>query len=94
MTDPDRLSRFLRTTMQKAGKQYAEARRAYKSARESALADLPTDDDGRARVVCRRHADQRAVHLDANARPDCFEAGHPDCEGCAEDIRDGRVETW
>jgi hypothetical protein len=92
--DDDRLSRFVRTKLRRAGRQYARARRAYASAREGALADLPTDDEGRARVVCRRHAERRAVVLDEEARPACFEAGHPDCEGCVEDIRDGRVETW
>jgi hypothetical protein len=45
-------------------------------------------------MVCRRHAERRAVELDADARPICFEADHPDCEGCVEDIRAGRVETW
>jgi hypothetical protein len=94
MTDRDRLRRFLRTTLHNAGKQYEEAKRAYSSARVSALAELPTDADGRACIVCRRHAEQRAVHLDADARPDCFDADHPDCQGCIEDIRDGRIETW
>jgi hypothetical protein len=94
MTDRDRLRRFLRTTLNSAGKQYEEARRAYSSARASALAELPTDDNGRARIVCRRHAEQRAVRLDADARPACFDTGHPDCEGCVEDIREGRIETW
>lgn len=94
MTDPDRVARFLRATLRNAGEEYERARRAYRSAREGALADLPTDDEGRARIVCRRHADRRKVHLDSDARPDCFEADHPDCEGCVEDIRAGRVETW
>ena len=31
---------------------------------------------------------------DGEGRPACFESGHPDCEGCAEDVRDGVVETW
>ena len=94
MTDSDRLKRFLRTTMRNAGRQLAEAKRAYGSARESALADLPADDQGRAKLVCRRHADRRAVRLDSDARPVCFESEHPDCEGCVEDIRAGCVETW
>jgi hypothetical protein len=92
--DDDRLSRFLRTKLRSAGRQYARARRAYGSARESALADLPTDEEGRARIVCRRHAERRAVPLDGEARPACYEAGHADCEGCVEDVRDGLVETW
>lgn len=94
MTDSDRLTRFLRTTMQNAGRQYEEARRAYSSARASALADLPTDEDGRACIVCRRYAERRAVHVDSEGRPACFESDHPDCEGCLEDVRDGRIETW
>jgi hypothetical protein len=94
MTDPDRLTRFLRTTFRSAGKQYAEAKRAYSSARASALADLPTDDEGRARVVCRRHAERRRLELDSEARPHCFDPDHPDCQGCVEDIREGHVETW
>ena len=55
---------------------------------------LPRDDEGRARLVCRRHADRRAVAVDDDGRPACFDAGHPDCEGCVEDVRDGIVETW
>jgi hypothetical protein len=93
MTD-DRLARFLRTKLRGAGRQYERAKRAYGSARESALAEVPTDDEGRARIVCRRYAEQRAVALDDSARPACFESGHPDCQGCVEDIRDGLVETW
>jgi hypothetical protein len=94
MTDPERLARFLRSTLQNAGRQYEEARRAYGSARESALAELPTDDEGRAKLVCRRHAEHRAVHLDSEGRPDCYDADHPDCQGCVEDVQSGYVETW
>jgi hypothetical protein len=92
--DEDRLSRFLRTKLRGAGRQYALAKQAYGSARESALADLPTDEEGRARIVCRRYAERRAVVLDAEGRPACYEAGHHDCEGCAEDVLDGLVESW
>jgi hypothetical protein len=94
MTDPDRLRRFLCTKLRGAGRQYEQAKRAYGSARESALADLPADDEGRARIVCRRHAERRAVHLEPDARPVCFDPDHPDCQGCVEDVREGRVETW
>jgi len=94
MTDPDRLSRFVRIKMRGAGRQYAEARRAFRGARRGALADLPTDEEGRARIVCRRHAEKRAVRVDGQARPECYDAGHPDCEGCVEDIRDACIETW
>jgi hypothetical protein len=93
--DADRFERFLRRTFRRAGRQYAEATRAYREGRDHAAAfDLPTDEQGRARLVCRRHADRRAVRVDADARPACFEADHPDCEGCAEDVREGVVETW
>lgn len=94
MTDQDRLSRFVRTKLRNAGRQYAEIKQAYGEGRTAALADLPTDEADRAKIVCRRHADRRAVRLDAKARPACYEAGHPDCEGCVEDVRDGCIETW
>ena len=93
MSDESRLVRFLRTTLRGAGRQVAEARRAYGQARESARADLPTDEDGRARIVCRRHAEERAVAV-VEGRPACYEEEHPDCEGCVEDIAAGRIETW
>jgi len=88
----DRVSRFIRSTARKAGEQYGEARRAYKSARLQH--GLPTDDAGRARIVCRRYAQKRTAEIDDRGRPACFEADHPDCEGCAEDVREGRIETW
>jgi hypothetical protein len=34
------------------------------------------------------------VELDDDLRPDCFDADSVDCRGCAEDVRDGVVETW
>ncbi|ERG95308.1 hypothetical protein [Haloquadratum walsbyi] len=52
------------------------------------------DDTGQVRIVCRRAAEKRSVTVDSEARPSCFESGHPDCEGCVRDIRDGIVETW
>jgi len=94
MTDSDRLSRFLRTKLRGAGRQYEQAREAFREARQEALSDLPTDERGRVRIVCRRYAEQRAVRLDGNARPRCYDAGHPDCEGCVEDLRDRCIETW
>lgn len=100
----DQLERVIRQQLRKAGRQFEEARRAYSEGKgngegdaESAgteLYDLPSDDDGNARIVCRRHAEKRAVPVDAEGRPGCFESDHPDCEGCAEDVRDGYVETW
>jgi hypothetical protein len=93
MTDSDRLARFLRTTLQNAGRQYEEARHAFTDARRAAA---PEDESASAsaRIVCRRHAERRVVTVDSEGRPACFEAGHPDCEGCAEDVREGVVETW
>jgi hypothetical protein len=90
----DRLESFLRSKIRSVGRQYADAKRAYSNARRSALANLPQDDDGRAKIVCRRYAERRAVELDAEARPACFDPDHPDCEGCVRDLRDGRIETW
>jgi hypothetical protein len=90
----DRLESFLRSKIRSVGRQYADAKRAYSNARRSALANLPQDDDGRAKIVCRRYAERRAVELDAEARPACFDPDHPDCEGCVRDVRDGRIETW
>ncbi len=103
MADRRRLERFLRSKLQDAGTEYAQlrestdaqladARRAYEIAKNAR--SLPTDEQGRARIVCRRHAERRAAALDDEYRPACYEAGHPDCEGCAEDVREGRVETW
>lgn len=92
--DDGRFERFLRTAFHSAGRQISEAKTAYRSAKQAAGADIPVDEDGNARIVCRRHADQRAVALDGEGRPSCFEADHPDCEGCVEDIREDRIETW
>ncbi|EMA63272.1 DUF7091 family protein [Halorubrum kocurii] len=98
----DRLERVIRQQLRKAGKQFEEAKRAYSEAKAdpdgsgagAKRYDLPTDDEGRARIVCRRHAERRAVPVDGEGRPSCFEGGHADCEGCAEDVREGFVETW
>jgi len=98
----DRLENLLRRKFRAAGRQYARARDAYREGRDDSDADgvadtiasLPRDDEGRARLVCRRHADRRAVAIDDDGHPACFEAGHPDCVGCAEDVCDGIVETW
>jgi hypothetical protein len=87
MSDPDRVREFLRTRVRDAGRQYEEARRAFAEAREEAAGEPD-------RIVCRRHAEQREVAVDDEGRPACFDAGHPDCEGCAEDIRADCVETW
>ena len=94
MTDSDRLSRFLRAQVQSAGRQYEEARQAFLEARNETAAKIDDGDLPTARIVCRRHAEQRVVGIDREGKPSCFEAGHPDCEGCAEDVRAGRIETW
>jgi hypothetical protein len=95
----DRLEGLIRQKFRAVGRQYARARDAYREGRDrdeqsDRRPSLPRDEAGRARIVCRRHADKRAAATDREGRPACFEAGHPDCEGCAEDIRDGIVETW
>ncbi len=103
MPDRRRLERFLRSKLQEAGEEYeqlrestdeqlAEAREAYRIAKNAR--QLPADDEGRVRLVCRRYAERRAAALDEQYRPACYEAEHPDCEGCAEDVREGRIETW
>lgn len=94
MTDSDKLTQFLRSQAKSAGRQYEEARRAFREAREETTAETDDGDLPTARIVCRRHAEQREVGIDEQGRPSCFEAGHPDCEGCAEDVRAGRIETW
>lgn len=88
MTD---IGRLVRRAARSVRRQLSEARSEYSAGR--ATARLPTDESGRARIVCRRYAEQRAVHL-VDDRPECYEAGHPACEGCAEDVLDGSVETW
>ncbi|WP_254830235.1 DUF7091 family protein [Haloglomus salinum] len=94
MGDRRRLKRFLRSKLRSAGRQVEEARRSYESGRNQALAGLPTDEEGRAKLVCRRHAERRAVDLDEAARPVCYDPDSTDCQGCVEDIREGRIETW
>lgn len=86
------LAARIRRALRRAGRTAAESRRAYREGYR--VASLPHDDEGRARIVCRRHAERRAVLVDEAGRPACFEADHPDCEGCVEDVREGAVETW
>lgn len=103
MPDQRRLERFLRSKLRNAGQQYEqlrestegqleEAREAYEVAKNAR--SLPSDEVGRVRIVCRRHAERRAAKLDEQFRPACYEDGHPDCEGCVEDVHRGRIETW
>ena len=78
-----------------SGQTLEEARESYQEGKATATRpELPTTEDGEARIVCRRYAEKRAVAVDEAGRPDCYEASHPDCEGCVADVRDGRVETW
>lgn len=89
----DRLERFIRTKFRSAGRRFEEAQAAYEEGRAGGY-DLPTDEAGRAKIVCRRYAERRAVAVDAEGKPACYDPEHPDCRGCAEDIREGIVETW
>ena len=91
---------FVRDRLREFGKGYERTRRAYAEgkgeAEESADAtpELPVDEAGRVKLVCRRYAEKRAVAVDEAARPACFDPDHVDCVGCVEDIRAGMVETW
>lgn len=90
----DQLGRVIRQYARRAGERVGELEAAYRAGQTGVARGLPTDEEGRARLVCRRHAERRAVAVDEVGRPACFEAEHPDCEGCAEDVRSGDVETW
>jgi len=92
----ERVERFLRDRLRNAGRQYARARTAFSEGKAGVdtADDLPTDEEGRAKLVCRRYAEKRAVELDEKGRPACFDADHTDCVGCVEDIEAGRIETW
>lgn len=89
--------RLVRSTLRSAGRRFERTKRAYAAGKgdgEAERFELPTDDRGRARIVCRRHAEERAVAVDEEGRPACYDDDHPDCRGCAEDVREGVVETW
>jgi len=88
MTD---FARLARRAARSVGRQLSEAKREFRTAKSTA--QLPTDESGRVKIVCRRYAEKRAVTLEDDV-PECYEAGHPACEGCAEDVQDGSVETW
>lgn len=91
---------FVRDRLRELGKQYERTRQAYTEGKtetdgtSEAVASLPVDEAGRAKLVCRRYAEKRAVSLDEEAKPACFDPDHTDCVGCVEDIRDGLIETW
>ncbi|SEH49423.1 hypothetical protein SAMN05192561_10373 [Halopenitus malekzadehii] len=104
------IERALRRGLRRAGREFESAKRAYRSGLEDGDGaesdrsgtdrtgadrfDLPTDADGNARIVCRRHAETRAVPVAEDGTPACFDADHPDCAGCLEDVREDRIETW
>jgi type II secretory pathway pseudopilin PulG len=94
MSNRRRLELLLRSKFRSAGQQYEEAMRTYNTSKNAAISGLPTDEEGRVRIVCRRHAEKRSVDLDEQGRPHCFDPDHQDCQGCVEDIHDGRIETW
>ncbi|MFW5937844.1 MAG: DUF7091 family protein [Halanaeroarchaeum sp.] len=81
----------LRRVARRAGEQVASAKREYRNGRIDG--SLPNDSKGRARIVCRRAAEERAVAVE-DGRPACFEASHPACQSCVADIEEGVIETW
>ena len=95
----ERFDGFVSERLRELGRQYERTRRAYAEGkkepqRAAILDELPVDDANRAKIVCRRHAEKRAVSLDAEGKPACFDPDHTDCKGCVEDIQDGLIETW
>jgi hypothetical protein len=85
------LGAWVKRAARSAGRQLAEARSQFGAGRLHG--SLPRDDEDRAKIVCRRYAERRAVHLE-DGRPECFESGNVACESCVEDVREGVVETW
>ncbi|WP_267641098.1 DUF7091 family protein [Haloarchaeobius amylolyticus] len=90
--DDDPVGRFIRKTFRSAGRQYAKTRENFTTGRQ--VSKLPHDEYGRARLVCRRYAEKRAVLLSDAGVPECFDPENPDCQGCLEDIQEGQIETW
>lgn len=72
--------------------QLGDAKEAFSNARGAG--NLPTDEEGRVRIVCRRYEERRLVPLDDKGRPTCYEAGNEDCESCVDAVSDGDVGTW
>lgn len=75
-----------------ARKQLGDAKDAFSNARGAGT--LPTDEEGKVRIVCRRYDERRLAPLDDLGRPTCYEAGNEDCESCVDAVSDGSVETW
>ena len=96
----ERFEQFVRDRLRELGAEYERTRRAYAEGKgeadgsSAAASELPVDESGRVKLVCRRYAEKRAVELDDAARPACFDPDHVDCVGCVEDVRDGLIETW
>ena len=91
--DPERgIGGYIRRAIRSAGRQYEQSREQFTTGRT--VNRLPADEHGRAKIVCRRHADKRAVMLSEKGVPPCFDAENRDCQGCLEDIREGAIETW
>lgn len=84
------MNRLVRSKLREVGRRYEESRRSYADGRDS-VADAS---DETADIVCRRYAEKRTVTVDEEGHPPCYDAGHPDCEGCVEDIENGTIETW
>lgn len=75
-----------------ARSQLGDAKEAFSNARGAG--NLPTDEEGRVRIVCRRYDERRLAPLDDKGRPTCYEAGNEQCESCVDAVGDGDVETW
>jgi hypothetical protein len=88
----DGIGGYIRRAIRSAGRQYEQSREQFTTGRT--VNRLPADEHGRAKIVCRRHADRRAVMLSGEGVPPCFDAENRDCQGCLEDIREGVIETW
>ncbi|WP_323674442.1 hypothetical protein [Halorubellus sp. PRR65] len=88
----DSIGQFVRKTLRSAGRKYAKTRRNFATGKQASK--LPRDEHGRVRIVCRLQAEKRAVRLDENGAPACFDPERVDCQGCLEDIEEGRIETW
>lgn len=82
---------LIRNAARRAGRTVGEVGKQLSGGRIEG--SLPQDESGQVRIVCRRYAEKRAVSV-SSGKPECFEAGNPDCESCLEDITDGTVETW
>ena len=82
---------LLRSAGRRAGRTVGAAKRQFDGGKIER--SVPADEEGRARIVCRREAERRTVPL-SDGVPACYEANHPDCESCLADLADGTIETW